>query len=318
MRYREMKMIPILLLAACGGDPVAAPPDGAATIDGGIDADVSMQRAFCETQSVVYCNGLEGANPPESDPTVFLMDPYSSGRQTTTYLAQGYSNPRILGTGAFRFAMHDGAEDDTGVSFPGGAPVNLPVQMNVGFVFRLGPNYLAPNLEGAKFIMAYGTNRARGWRPTVFLSFVIDTEGRVGQPGSRYFVLKAADDAAGNRADEFGYNSAQDAYAAGLTHTFRLDNYVGQWIYVEWEVKAQGAILSTHRLYVATSDGAFRGAEPLAEIPTAAEPASLPWTVGRANAYSEAMAGTTWDSYVDVDLLRLHDAYMGPPPGFFD
>jgi hypothetical protein len=53
-------------------------------------------------------------------------------------------------------------------------------------------------------------------------------------------------------------------------------------------------------------------------IPTAAEPASLPWTVGRANAYSEAMAGATADSYVDVDLLRLDDADMGPPPGFFD
>ena len=167
MLHRPRNRIPTiipLLLAGCGGDPVVSPPDGPATIDAGIDADVSMQRAFCETQSVVYCNGLEGANPPESDPTVFLMDPFSSGRQTTTYLAQGYSNPRILGTGAFRFAMHDGGEDDTGVSFPGGAPVKLPVQMKVGFVFRLGPNYLAPNPRACPGPSAGPTPTARPWR----------------------------------------------------------------------------------------------------------------------------------------------------------
>lgn len=273
-------------------------------------------RAFCETQSVVYCNGLENANPPEADSTFALMDPYSSGRQTTTYLADGYSNPQILGTGALRFSMHDGGEDDTGISYPNGTPVNLPTQLNVGFVFRLGPNYLAPHLEGAKFIMAYGTTRVRGWRPTVFLHFVTDTEGRVGPAGSRYAVLMAGDDGAGYVSDEFGQPFAQDAYAAGLTHTFRLDNYVGQWVYVEWEVRAQG----THRLYVATRDGVFRGreGEPLAQIASAIVPESLPWTIGRPNAYTEAMLNATTDTYVDVDLLRLNNAYMGPPPGFFD
>lgn len=275
-----------------------------------------IQRAFCETQSVIYCNGLENANPPGADTTFFLMDPYSGGRQTTTYLAEGYSNSQILGTGALRFNMHDGGEDDTGISYPNGAPVNLPTQLNVGFVFRLGPNYLAPHLEGAKFIMAYATNSVRGWRPTVFLQFVTDTQGRVGPAGSRYAVLTAADDGAGYVSDEFGQAFPQDAYASGLTHTFRLNNYVGQWIYVEWEVRAQG----THRLYVATRDGAFRGreGEPLAEIASAIVPESLPWTVGRSNAYTEAMSNTTADTYVDVDLLRLNNSYMGPPPGFFD
>lgn len=275
-----------------------------------------VQRAFCETQSVVYCNGLENANPPTADSTIFLMDPYSGGKQTTTYLADGYSNLQILGTGALRFNMHDGGEDDTGISYPNGAPVNLPTQLNVGFVFRLGPNYLAPHLEGAKFIMAYATNSVRGWRPTVFLQFVTDTDGRVGPRGSRYAVLTAADDGAGNVADEFGQPFPQDAYASGLTHTFRLNNYVGQWVYVEWEVRSQG----THRLYVATRDGAFRAreGEPLAEIASAIVPQSLPWTIGRPNAYTEAMTNTTADTYVDVDLLRLNNAYMGPPPGFFD
>lgn len=275
-----------------------------------------IQRAFCQTQSVVYCNGLENANPPEADSTFSLLDPYSGGRQATTYLAEGYTNPQILGTGALRFTMYNGGEDDTGLSYPNGAPVNLPTQLNVGFVFRLGPDYLAPHLEGAKFIMAYGTSRVRGWRPTVFLQFVTDTDGRVGPRGSRYAVLTAADDGAGNVADEFGWVFPQDAYASGLTHTFRLNNYVGQWIYVEWEVRSQG----THRLYVATRDGAFRGreGEPLAEIASAIVPESLPWTIGRPNAYTEAMTNTTADTYVDVDLLRLNNAYMGPPPGFFD
>lgn len=71
-----------------------------------------------------------------------------------------------------------------------------------------------------------------------------------------------------------------------------------------------------HRIYVATPDGAFDGRAPLAQIPSRADPASLPWTQGRANAYTEALSATTTEeSYVDVDLVRVSGSYMGPPIG---
>lgn len=285
--------------------------EGSAESEGSTGSPGEAQR-FCPTFGAArtYCNDLSDPAVVEGDEELLNYDQFSGGNQTSSWLAEGYWTPQIVDDGALRFTLHDGPQNDMGMQGPlSGA--ELPSEIHMAFVVRFAADFFVNN---GKFLMFEATTAGAGWRPTVLLRRIVDSRGDVRPAGDPYYVFLLTDDAAGLGSDEFGYEYPQDAYTDGLVHELRLDDYVDQWVFIEFVAVQDGE----HELYVATPDGRFDGSTPVMRVASRTTPTSMPWHSGRVNAYSSDLAGTTSESHMDVDLFQIDGERIGPPPGFFD
>jgi hypothetical protein len=202
-----------------------------------------------------------------------------------------------------------GGEHGAGIA-PG--PLEEPVlQLNVGYMIRYGSNYGPPlDREEYKHLLVVDGEWWHGSGTPVARPMIEDAPYEDGS-GYVYRTLAPCNNAGGGCSFPPVETDPDEAWRDNWPQgdePYRIDDYLEEWVYYEAEFVAGGDVT----LYVYTRDGLFDGSYH-----------SVPAIDGMEDlggvdvlSYWEGASGTTDDTYVDIDFLRLSTELMGPPAGF--
>jgi hypothetical protein len=231
-------------------------------------------------------------------------------------LRRAHTTVNCYSGGCARFDVRAGylAQGDTGIflDHQNGS------RANVGYMIYYGRDWPA-TMRGAghKHVLVYDdiSNGGRNIRPMVTEAGIETPSGQYG-----YRIFRACNNAAGICADEFGTHFP--AAAQTTSHTYKMEQFLEQWLYVEFEVVIGG--LNT--LYIWSRDGRLEHRIGFCNGGVTTEGwdcrnlnvAAQPLDYSRILAYfgDRPNNAITANSYVLIDNIRVDDTFMGPPAGF--
>ncbi|AKF85272.1 hypothetical protein MFUL124B02_10935 [Myxococcus fulvus 124B02] len=231
-------------------------------------------------------------------------------------LRRSHTTVNCYSGGCARFDVRPGyvAQGDTGLvlNHQNGQ------RANVGYMLYYGRDWPA-TMRGAghKHVLVYDdvSNGGRNIRPMVTESGLETNAGAYAYRGFR-----ACNNAAGICADEFSSHWAPSTPTT--SHAFKMEQFLEQWLYVEFEVVIGG--LNT--LYIWSRDGRLQHRIGFCNGGVTTEGwdcrninvAAQPLDYSRILAYfgDRPNNAITTNSYVLIDNIRVGDAFMGPPAGF--
>lgn len=195
-----------------------------------------------------------------------------------------------------------GSDDQSGLGqiFWGDEDVgNDEDQINIGYMINIGPDFTsATDNTHHKSLLLWGGTAGDGYvRPMLtYREYYSD-----------YQTVAPCCSAAGPCTF---YGNSQDNPDG--SDTYQMDDYVGEWVWIEFEV-----IAGTHaRLYVYTQDGSLSGAYSTTTDATANAAILATHGIDLLWGYWEGVTGATADSYIKLDNLRISTSFIGPPAGF--
>ena len=174
--------------------------------------------------------------------------------------------------------------------------------LHIRVLMKFGTSYITTSLAGAgneqnKIIIADGT----ATRAMVSLTHWSDP--------SKDFSFGPCDNAVCRYENGQGSASEGGDWWPTSANTFKLSDYLGQWIAVEWAIDCS---TGTNRLYIWSTDGVIDGLYKEYQVATGGVYNTIQVIGGFYNGYNSSDANT----YIEFDELQVSTSYIGPPEGF--
>lgn len=191
-------------------------------------------------------------------------------------------------------------------------------RINVGYMIYFGRDWVL-TMRGSshKHVLVYDdiSNGGRNIRPMVAEQSVTDNNNNY-----VYRTFNICNNAAGICADEFNYHFP--AVGPNTNHSFKFEDYLEQWLYVEVEIEIGGI----NKLYIWNRNGTLRHRIGFCDGGMTREGFDCrninvpeqPLDYTRILAYfgNRPNNPITEHSYVLIDNIRVNNTFMGPPAGF--
>lgn len=234
----------------------------------------------------------------------------SFGHLTHTHRPTGgYDN-----SGYAHFRINDASGQDS-AGYGGVNSGAHNTRFNLGYLIRFGSNFgppLSARLQKHKDLLLVPACWFSGNCPSGAARPMILGAGYCSNPdncGATYGYRTWAPCSNAAAGCEFPIGESGWRGWPSSNEPFKIDERENQWIYVEFEVVIGGRTT----LYIYTPDGALSGAyHSIATNPSQGNIGGIDVIMG----VWEAVSGTTSETYYDLDLVRIDDRFMGPPPGF--
>ena len=182
------------------------------------------------------------------------------------------------------------SEDSAGL---GGIYFPATSQVNIGFMIWFGSNYESV-LDPESFkVLVIRDISGGGPRP-----IIVDKNY-----GSDYRTWGICINAGGDCRYDGGTNTGPSG-----SDSFKISEHLNEWIWMEFQaIKGD-----TNKLFITTQDGTLQGEYAVAPNTDTLDFGSIDILMG----YWEGASNVTSESYFKIDLLKINNNYIGPPPGF--
>jgi hypothetical protein len=294
----------------------AAPPvsDYCFCVTGGDNTGTGFADAECEAGAVPFqpqvhfCEDFddESYRGPSGIVGEEVFEEWADGPFDHSWDPEGF-----VGSAA-RFTAHTfDSEDSDGLTITWPAAIAEAPQGNIGYLLYMGADWtesFASSQEWKHTLL--GTNNENG-QTAMLMEW--PTEGKR--------VWSACSMMSGLCQDEFDEQYPEPS----APHSFAASTFEEQWIYVELE-HIPGLDVGTVNVYVYSRSGNVVGDGPMATIASnAATPhvftgagilAYIEGTCVESGERQSTLFPCSTDSYARIDVVKIADQFIGPPPGF--